>query len=367
MTESNEMEPVRTAIIGTGAIANAHVRAIREMAERVHLVAAMDIDRERIERFANEYDIPYRYTDAAELLAAQQPRLVLIATPPGTHTDLIIQSLEAGAWVLCEKPLCGSLAELDRIMAAEARTGNFCSSVFQWRFGSGAQHLKHLIDTNAMGRPLVGVCNTTWYRDMTYYGVPWRGTWDMDFGGPTMILGIHPTDMLLWLLGDWQEVRAMIGTLDREIEVEDVSMAIVRFARDTMVSFVNSALSPRQQSFVRLDFQQATVELTCLYGYTNEDWRYSIATNAPYADDLARWGTIPAAIPSSHGTQLAAFLDSMERNERPPVSGPEARRTIEFVSSLYKSAATGAPVLRGSIRPGDPFYDRISGTASDPR
>jgi predicted dehydrogenase len=357
------MEPVRTAIIGTGSIASAHLRAVREAGERVHLVAAVDVDRERVERYANEYDVPYRYTDAAAMLAAQRPGLVLIATPPGTHTDLILQSLDAGAWVLCEKPLCGSLADLDRIAAAEARTGNYCSSVFQWRFGSGAEHLRHLINTNALGRPLVGVCNTTWYRDMTYYDVPWRGTWAMDFGGPTMILGIHPTDMLLWLLGDWQEVRAMIGTLDRDIEVEDVSMAIVRFARDTMVSFVNSALSPRQQSYVRLDFEKATVELTSLYGYRNDDWRYSIAANAPYAEDLARWGAIPADIPSSHGSQLAAFLDSMERDERPPVSGPEARRTIEFVSSLYKSAVTGVPVQRGSIRPGDPFYDRISGTA----
>src|SRR5438270_12923609 len=101
------MKPVRTAIIGTGSIANAHMRAVREAGERVRLVAAMDIDCERVERYANEYDVPYRYTDATEMLAAQQPKLVLIATPPGTHTDLIIQSLAAGAWVLCEKPLCG--------------------------------------------------------------------------------------------------------------------------------------------------------------------------------------------------------------------------------------------------------------------
>src|SRR5436305_662146 len=119
------MNPVRTAIIGTGSSDNAHMRAVREMGERVRLVATVDIDRERVEQYANEYDVPYRYTDAAEMLAVREPRLVLIATPPGTHTDLIIQSLEAGAWVLCEKPLCGSLAELDRIATVEARTGNY--------------------------------------------------------------------------------------------------------------------------------------------------------------------------------------------------------------------------------------------------
>jgi predicted dehydrogenase len=357
------MKQVRTAIIGTGLIANAHMRAIKEMGDLVRAVAAVDVDRARVEAFCKTYDISHSYTDAADMLAAEQPDLVQIATPPGTHTDLIVQSLEAGAWVFCEKPLCGSLAELDRIAEAERRTGNYCSSVFQWRFGSGAQHLKGLIETNAMGRPLVGICNTTWYRDETYYGVPWRGTWAMDFGGPTMILGIHPTDMLLWLLGDWQEVRAMIGTLDRDIEVEDVSMAVARFKCGAMVSFVNSALSPRQESVVRLDFQRATVELCCLYSHRNSDWRYSIADKATHTDELARWQHIPEDIPSSHIPQLAALLDDMARNERPLVSGDEVRRTIEFVSALYKSAVTGEPVRQGAIVPGDPFYDRLSGTA----
>lgn len=359
------MQQVRVAIIGTGSIANAHIRALREAGERVEVRAAVDVDRARVEAFSATHGIPHSYTDTTAMLAAEQPGLVLIATPPGTHTDLIVQCLDAGAWVLCEKPLCGSLAEFDRIEAAEQRSGTYCSSVFQWRFGSGARHLKRLIETNAMGRPLVGLCNTTWYRDATYYGVPWRGTWAMDFGGPTMILGIHPTDMLLWLLGDWREMRAMIGTLDREIEVEDVSMAMVRFASGAMVSFVNSALSPRQESRVRLDFQQSTVELTCLYSHRNSDWRYSIADKATHTDALAQWQQIGEDIPSSHIPQLTALLDDMERNARPLVSGREARRTIEFVSALYKSAVTGAPVRQGSITPDDPFYDRISGTAGD--
>ena len=51
----------------------------------------------------------------------------------------------------------------------------------------------------------------------------------------------------------------------------------------------------------------------------------------------------------------------MERGQRPLVSGPAARGTIEFLASLYKSAMTGQPVTRGSIVPGDPFYERMCG------
>ena len=150
--------------------------------------------------------------------------------------------------MLCEKPLCASLAEMDRIEAAELATGNYCSSVFQWRFGSGGQHLKRLIDTGDLGKPMVANILTTWYRTPEYYAVPWRGKWETELGGCSMGHGIHAMDFLLYQFGEWQEVRAMIGTLDRDIEVEDVSMAMVRFANGAMANITNSVLSPREES-----------------------------------------------------------------------------------------------------------------------
>ncbi len=228
-----------------------------------------------------------------------------------------------------------------------------------------------------MGKPLVGICQTTWYRAHSYYEVPWRGKWETELGGPTMGHGIHAMDFFLWLLGDWREVRAMMATLDRHIEVEDVSMAIVRFENGALGSIVNSVLSPRQESYLRFDFQKATAEVTGLYGYSNNDWRYTSA-DIPPSDNpleygtadltvspemLAQWQTIPTDMATSHESQIAALLDSMERNERPLVSGAEARRTIEFITCLYKAAVTGQSVQRGSIKPDDPFYQRIYGTA----
>ena len=51
----------------------------------------------------------------------------------------------------------------------------------------------------------------------------------------------------------------------------------------------------------------------------------------------------------------------MDAGARPLTSGPEARRTLEFLTALYKSALTGQPVVRGSIRAGDPFYSSLHG------
>ena len=350
----------KIALIGAGGIVGSHLSAVKALGERVELVAAVDVNEARLRQICAENGIPHGYTDAHEMLEKEKPDLVQILTPPATHKALCIASLEAGAWVLCEKPLCGSLADFDAIRQAEERTGRYVSTVFQWRFGSAGKHLKKLIDQQALGRPLVGLCETLWYRAQAYYDVSWRGKWSGDFGGPTLTLGIHPTDLFLWLFGDWQEVRAMIGTLDRKVEYEDVAMALVRFENGAMGTIVNSALSPRQESVLRLDFQQATVECNALYRYGNEHWRF---TPADGADNAALWEALHQQenVQGAHDAQLKDVLDSMDRGERPPVSGKEARRIVEFIASMYKAAMTGSPVKRGEITPDDPFYHANNG------
>jgi predicted dehydrogenase len=355
------MNPYRVAIIGVGAIVTSHLNALRSAGERVEIIAAVDIDEARVKAFCADNHIPRWFTNTADMLSTVQPDLVHILTPTGTHFDLTIQSLEAGAWVYCEKPLCASLAQFDQITDAEARTGRYVSTVFQWRFGSAARHVKRLISAGEMGRPLVGVCQTLWYRGLGYYNAPWRGKWATETGGATVTLGIHLMDLFLWLIGDWQDVRAITATLDRPIEVENISMALVRFENGAMGTMTTSALSPRQETYLRLDFQRATVEVSALYRYSNANWRFSIPDGSPDTEALARWQTIEHDIVGSHDVQLAELLDSMDRNERPFVSGAESRRIVEFLASMYKSAFTEEPIQRGSITSDDPFYHAMNG------
>ncbi len=350
-----------TALIGTGQSVENHLEAVRAVGDRVRLVAAVDLNEARVQAICQAHDIPHCYTDVSQMLAEIQPDLVQIITPHHTHVPLTLQALEAGAWVFCEKPLCGSLADFDRLQAAEEATGRFVSTVAQWRFGSAAQHTRRLAQAGVFGRPLLGHCQTLWYRDMDYYGVPWRGRWATEMGGPTMTLGIHLMDLFLWLMGEWEEVVAMAETVERDIEVEDVSLALVRFADGALGSISNSALSPRQESRLRLDFQRATVEVAALYRYTNADWRCTVPEASPQSEVLAHWESLDSDLRGTHGVQLLDLLDSMERNERPLVSGAEARRVIEFVASLYKSSFTHAPVRRGTIDAADPFYYAMNG------
>ena len=361
------MKNYRAVLVGTGAIGDAHVRAVEGTAGRVTLEAAVDIDAKRVSEFSRRHGIPHTFTDYATMLREQRPDIVLIATPPATHAPMSIAAMETGAWVLCEKPLCGSLAELDLIEAAEQRTGCYTSCIFQMRFGSSTAHLKRLADNGQLGRPLVGVCNTLWYRDAAYYAVPWRGRWETELGGPTMGLGIHAMDHFLHLMGDWRDVRAVAATLDRAVEVEDVSMAIITFANGALGSVVNSALSPRQETYLRLDYQRATVELTHLYGYTRDNWKLTPVPPAQDDNLMQAWQTFPSETSASHGTQLNAFVADMDARRRPLTSGAQARQTLELLTAIYKSAFTGEIVTRGSIKPGDSFYAALHGNCAPKR
>ena len=361
MSDLMSSKRYRTVLIGTGGISHGHIQGLKRHADRLDWRAVVDIDADRVKQVADEHDVPAWYTDADAMLEKEKPDFVLIATPPAVHCELSVKAMKAGAWVMCEKPLVASLAELDQIMEAEQQTGCYTGSVFQFRYGSGGQHLKTLIDQSAMGRPLVGECLTTWYRPQGYYDSrDWRGTWGAELGGCTMGHGIHEIDLFLWLLGEWRTVKADAATLDRDIEVEDFSAALVRFQNNARGVVLNSILCPREETRMRLDFQRATVELTHLYAYDNDQWRYTPAGDVPQ-QEAARWKHLPMEQVASHATQIGHFIADMDANRRPSTSGPGVRPTIEFISALYKSSFTGETVHAGDIRKGDPYYDSIHG------
>ena len=124
-------------------------------------------------------------------------------------------------------------------------------------------------------------------------------------------------------------------------------MAMVTFAGGAVASVVNSLVSPRETSYLRFDYEHATVEVEHLYGYRDADWT---VTPAPGLADVG-WSS-GVDVPSGHIAQLGAVLDALDRGEPPPVTLRDARDTMEFVAALYQSAFTGRPVRRGDIDPG---------------
>ncbi|MCF6475019.1 Gfo/Idh/MocA family oxidoreductase [Nonomuraea sp. MG754425] len=350
----------RAAIIGTGAIAHAHAEAVRASGGRAELVAVADVDAERAREFADRHGVPHAYGSTDELLAAQELDIAHLCTPPALHAPLALACLEAGVTALVEKPPTLSLAEFDTLVEAEGRSSAHVATVLQHRFGAGAVRLRRL--AGELGRPLLATCHTRWFRDEAYYAVPWRGTWESEGGGPTMGHGIHQFDLLLSVLGPWREVTAVAARQARPVDTEDVSAALVTFESGAVATVVNSVVSPRQTSELRLDYEHATVEVEHLYGYTDDDWTI---TPAPGHDVLAeRWKQDHGSGSSGHGDWFAAVLDALDAGQAPPVTAADTRQTMEFIAALYASAFTGERVRAGQITAGSPFARRMDGTGA---
>jgi predicted dehydrogenase len=113
-------------------------------------------------------------------------------------------------------------------------------------------------------------------------------------------------------------------------------------------------LSPREESYLRFDFERATVEVTHLYGYADADWRI---TPAPGCEAPS----LGSGTPSGHRAQFGEVLSCLAAGRRPPVTPAESRRTLSLVAGIYAAAFTGQPVTPADLGPGSPFYERMDG------
>lgn len=357
MTDSQNHTKLRVAFIGTGGIAHAHAEALQKQ-PGVELTAAIDIDPARAESFANKWGITRTAASLSDAVDGGGLDLAAICTPPSSHFPQALEALTYGLHAVIEKPPALSLSQMRELAAAEAASAGTLSCVFQHRFGSGAQRLLSLQKSGDLGKPLVGMCNTLWFRDQAYFDVPWRGLWDVEGGGPTMGHGIHQFDLLLHLWGPWAEVTAFAGKLARKTDTEDASAAVVRFESGAIATVINSVISPRETSYLRLDYEHATVELEHLYGYSDHNWT---VTPAPGREDAVELWNQGEDLASGHAAQYRALIRSIQSGEQPPVSISDAYSTMELAAAIYASSVSGTTIARGQIDESSPFFTRMDG------
>ncbi|MFT4028343.1 MAG: Gfo/Idh/MocA family oxidoreductase [Protaetiibacter sp.] len=352
----------RIALIGAGGIgAAAHLPAIEALADEVELVAIVDPDEARRSAAGERFGCSALHADATTMLAEVAPDIAVVATPPHLHEPLAIEALRAGSWVYCEKPLTGSLASADLIAAAEAETGNWCVTVSQFRYSGGSQQVERALRSGRWGRPLVGISHTNWYRGPEYWDAPWRGRFATEFGGSTTTQAYHAVDLLLWLMGgDWQSVSGVAETVSRPIEVEDASVASVRFASGAVASVVSTVVSHDPVTRLEVIAERANIRLDTLYLPLLEEWSVSTIGEGDHAQLVEGWADDePAMLVNAHRAQLAELVAGWRAGERPQLTTVESRATLEFLAALYKSSAEGREVRRGEIVEGDPFYEAL--------
>ena len=144
----------RVALIGCGRIAQVHCGYLRQLPQ-VELVGGCDVSREGREAFTARWQLP-SYADIEELLAAAQPDVVHVLTPPATHAPLATQLLNAGVHVLVEKPMALTVAEADAMIATARHAGRWLTVDHNRWFDPVVQQAQALLASGRRGS-LVGV------------------------------------------------------------------------------------------------------------------------------------------------------------------------------------------------------------------
>ena len=325
------------AIIGCGFIAKKHAAAIENI-EGAKLVAVSDKIAENMQSYHDEFGADM-YEDSEEMLKREDIDIVSICTPTGLHAPLAIQVAHAKKHIILEKPIAMNLEEADEIIQSCEVNSVKLGVVHPNRYRPVVKELKRILDKNLIGEISHANAIVNWNRNQAYYDQsPWRGTKKGD-GGALMNQAIHNLDLLLWFMGDVEEVFSMEATRFRDIEAEDVSNGVVRF-KNGALGLVQASTTVYPKNFeesITLFGERGTIKIggsNALYFEHLEIAGVEQAELERLKTDVEKgaWGK------PGHQHILEDMISAVKNNHEPAINGKEGRRSLELVLAMYESA-----------------------------
>jgi len=352
---------VRAAIIGIGAIARLHARALADI-PGVELVAATCRTEEKGRAFATEFGCAW-HADTAKMLRREKPDFVTVATPSGAHLEAVTAAARRGVHVICEKPLEITLKRIDRMLAVVEKAGITFGAIFPQRFNPVVATVHAAAAVGRFGNLAVAASYVPWWRDDAYYGPGrWQGTKALDGGGALMNQSIHGVDALQWIVGasmpglargenPVESVHALtaVRAHDAErLEVEDTCVAVLRFKNGALGQLLAAtSLFPGQLRRFLFGGRDGTAEIL-------EEQLVAWRFRTEAAEDAAtrdRFGGTsgtsggaadPMAINyACHTRNFESFLAAVRGGHRPELDGLEGRKAVAIIEACYRSARTG--------------------------
>ena len=335
----------RVAVIGAG-IGAAHVEGLRANADGYEVAVICDLDRPRAAALAATVPGAVAETSYPAVLARPEIDLIDIALPPYLHLEAIEAALAAGKHVLCEKPLVGSLKEVERVTHVAERANRTVVPIYQYRFGNGLARLRRLIELGFTGRSLVASIETHWNRLPEYYDVRWRGRKATELGGAVLGHVIHLHDLLTFTMGPVRRVFARTAIRVNPVETEDCAAIALEMASGALVTSSVTLGAAEEISRMRFCFTELTAENPPgghPYRPAEGAWRF-------IARGDRRQEEIDAALAGFEGHQesfaglFEALHPALAGTAPWPLTLKDAYRSLELVSAIYYSSATATAV-----------------------
>jgi predicted dehydrogenase len=218
---------LRFAVAGCGHIGKRHAEMITRNPD-CELVALIDT-KPREELGLEKYEVPF-FTSLDEFLnSGIAADVVNIATPNGYHAPQAIQCLDHDLNVVIEKPMALHKSDAEKVIFKALHKHLHVFGVMQNRYSPPSVWIKEMIETGKLGKIYLVQLNCYWNRDERYYKPEsWHGKKDLD-GGTLFTQFSHFIDMMYWLFGDIDNIRASFADFNHEGLTDFEDTGIVSF------------------------------------------------------------------------------------------------------------------------------------------
>lgn len=319
---------MRCAIIGLGVIAELHCDAIKYT--DAEICAVCDIDREKAEKFVINNKISAKiYEDYKELIDVEKPDVVHICTPHYLHADMAIYALNNGVNALCEKPICITRNDFDRIREAVKNSSAQLGICFQNRYKKTNQYVLDILKTQ---KEISAVATVAWNRGEAYYASgAWRGKKATEGGAALINQAIHTLDLMISMCGKPKKIQAIADNFHLKgiIDVEDVTTFKVETDKGGFIMTATTA------SYFDMDvlIQVRTPEYKILISgndlYVNGQ---KVEVNEPEGY------FIKPCYGLGHYPLMKDFYDCVKTGRKFELDAEEGLKVIDAVLSVYESA-----------------------------
>ena len=356
-TSTSVTAPLSVIIIGCGRVAVKHLKAVSKL-KGLELKAVVDTNPESANRLLSSvkgFAGTKIYNDYKQAIDEVKPSIVSVTVPSGLHFQIAKYAMEHGCNLLLEKPMTMSVSEAREIFELSQKTGLKIAMGHIYRYLPIVGLVKEDIAEGKYGKVTHGTIYVRWGHGDDYYSsAAWRGTWKSD-GGALMNQTIHAIDLLVWLMGsEPEEVSAMIAQRLRNIEAEDLGMAVIRLENGALAQIEGttatipsrhtaefSVFCEKGQLSMGLDSGKPHINV---YGLTPDGKTKKL--NGYYIRRQFKTGgmfSYKCAL-NPHLGIYKDLCDSINENKNPIADAYAGFSSVDTLLGIYKSAKEGRPV-----------------------
>lgn len=328
-------EKLRVAMIGAGRMARWHLKGYRKIRD-VAVVGVSGRSQAHMSSIQKSFSIAHAYTDHRRLLAEQKPDAVVITTPTSTHCPIALDCLNAGAHVLCEKPLAMTLDEADSMIDAERKAGKILMPAFSQRFFKEFISMKRIID-----RGDIGAVKAAWFRrGINLPPQPWYAQKDKS-PGVTFELAIHAIDWLRWIIpSPVTQVSALMTTAGGgTIGIDDNVWMLLKFSSGAVGVVGASYTFPFLKRDIGVVGEKKCLSVERCKVVTENYGDHSLAGM------FCKYLLFSCIVPywlyyNPFEREARAFTDCIRQGTAPPVTSEDGRESLAIACAAYESART---------------------------